>query len=140
MKKPTDELLNILCESSNLDTYFNEEDENLSSIPLHDYLNGLCAKLDMTPAQCIKGSGLDRTYAYQIFSGKKIPSRDKVLALGFGFQLSLDDMQTLLKHTGYPALYPRNRRDCVIIYALQKKSSLITLNETLQDMGHKLIL
>ena len=64
MKKPTDELLNILCESSDLDTYFSEEKENLSCVPLHDYLNKLCSELDMTPAQCIKGSGLDRTYSY----------------------------------------------------------------------------
>ncbi len=139
MKKNTDELLNILKHTPNLDTYLKEETENITSCSLLDYLNRLCLEKNITPAQCIKTSGLDRTYSYQIFSGVKTPARDKVLALCFGFGLSLTEIQSLLKSTGYPILYPKNKRDCVIIFILQRNCSLTDLNELLFDLGYDLL-
>lgn len=139
MNKSTDELLKILKHTPDLNTYLKEEEGSITSCPLQDYLNLLCAEKNISPAQCIKSSGLDRTYAYQIFSGRKSPSRDKVLALCFGFELSLEEVQALLKSTGYPILYPKNERDCVIIFALQRDCSLTDLNELLSDMGYELI-
>ena len=139
MKKTTDELLNTLKNTHNLDDYLSEEEENLSSCTLCEYLNQLCADKNITPAECIKRSGLDRTYAYQIFSGIKVPSRDKVLALCFGFSLTLEEIQTLLKLTGYPILYPKDERDSVIIFALLKSSSLVDTNELLYSTGYSLI-
>lgn len=139
MKKSTDELLNILKHSPDLDSYFKSEKENISSVSLSDYLNRLCAEKNVSPAECIKASGLHRNYAYQIFSGDKIPSRDKVLALCFGFGLSLEETQSLLKSTGYPILYAKNKRDSVIIFALQRNCSLADLDELLFEMKYDLI-
>lgn len=139
MKKSTQELLDILKHAPNLNSYLSEEEENITACPLHDYLNQLCAEKNLTPSHCIKGSGLDRTYCYQIFSGAKTPARDKVLALCFGFGLSLDEIQTLLKSTGYPILYPKNERDSIIIFALQRSCSLTDLNELLFGMDQPLL-
>lgn len=44
MKKSTDELLNILKHSPDLSAYLKEEEENISSCPLSEYLNRLCAE------------------------------------------------------------------------------------------------
>lgn len=139
MKKSTAELLQILKNSPNPAAYLEQEKENLTTCPLPEYLNALCARKNTTPAQCIKASGLDRTYAYQIFNGTKLPSRNKVIALGFGFCLSLADMQEMLKCTGYPALYAKSERDSVIIFALHHGCSLIDLNDLLFQMGFALI-
>lgn len=139
MKKSTDELLNILKHSPDLSAYLKEEEENISSCPLSEYLNRLCAEKNISPAQCIRVSGLDRTYAYQIFSGAKIPGRNKVLALCYGFGLSLDEIQSLLKSAGYPILYAKNERDSIIIFALQRNCALTDLNELLDSMGYPLI-
>ncbi len=139
MKKSTDELLNILKHTPDLNTYFINEDESISSYTLPDYLNQLCMEKNISPAECIRASGLDRTYAYQIFSGSKTPSRDKVLALCFGFGLSFEEIQSLLKSTGYPILYAKNERDSVIIFALQRNFSLTNLNELLFGMEYDLI-
>lgn len=139
MKKSTDELLNILKHTPDLNTYFINEDESISSYTLPDYLNRLCMEKNISPAECIRASGLDRTYAYQIFSGSKTPSRDKVLALCFGFGLSFEEIQSLLKSTGYPILYAKNERDSVIIFALQRNFSLTNLNELLFGMEYDLI-
>lgn len=139
MKKSTDELLNILKHSPDLNTYYEKAAENISFLSVSDYLNKLCAEKNVSPAYCIKYSGLQRNYAYQIFSGKRIPTRNKLLALCFGFQLSLDETQTLLKSTGYPILYAKNERDSAIIYALQRKCSVTDLNELLFHMNLELI-
>ena len=139
MKKSTDELLNILRHTPDLNTYFKNEEENISSCSLADYLNRLCVEKNISPAECIKTSNLDRTYAYQIFSGSKTPSRDKVLALWFGFRLSFEEIQSLLKSTGYPILYAKNERDSAIIYVLQRDGALSDLNELLFHLGYDLI-
>lgn len=139
MKKSTDELLNILKHTPDPNTYLKNEEENISSSSLPDYLNQLCLEKNISPAECIKASGLDRTYAYQIFSGRKVPSRDKLLALCFGFRLSLEEIQSLLKSTGYPILYVKKERDSVIIFALQRNCSLTDLNELLFGMEYDLI-
>lgn len=139
MKKSTEELLQILKKAPDFETFISDESENVGSIPLYSYLKNLCEQKNMLPAHCIKGSGLDRNYGYQIFSGEKHPNRDKVLAICFGFPLCLEEIQSLLKATGYPILYAKEKRDSAIIFALQRNYSLIATNELLLDMGLKLI-
>lgn len=139
MKKTTEELLKTLKHTQNFDTYLKKESDNITACSLSEYLNRLCAEKEMSPAQCIKDSGLDRTYAYQIFSGEKHPIRDKVLALCFGFSLTLEETQSLLKNTGYPPLYPRDGKDSLIIFALQHKLSLSDLNHLLLEKKYTVL-
>ncbi len=65
----------------------------------------------------------------------KIPSRDKLIALCFGMDVSLDEAQTLLKYTGFAPLYPRNKRDIVIVSALENGESVIRCNITLDELN-----
>ena len=88
----------------------------------------------------ISKSGLERSYAYQIFAGKKIPSRDKLLVLAFGMKLTFDEVQQLLKVNGYAQLYPKNKRDSIIIFALYKDQSILELNENLLAMDEMVII
>ena len=85
----------------------------------------------------IRKSGLDRTYCYQIFDGRKRPSRDKVLALCFAMDLSFMEVQQLLKATGYPILYARMERDSAIIFCLQRNCALSDANELLYELGYE---
>lgn len=79
MKKSTEELLKTLKHAPDYDSYLKNEQENFTVCPLSDYLSALCAKKNTAPAQCISRSGLDRTYAYQIFPVTKIPPATKCL-------------------------------------------------------------
>lgn len=139
MKKTTEELLNTLKRTTNIDSFLSEEQENFKTLPLHVYLDRIFAESQISRSRCIQDSGLDRTYCYQIFSGRKLPSRDKVLALCFGLALDFEKTQLLLKSTGYTPLYPRNERDSILIFALQRKISVLETNELLQDLGHSLL-
>ena len=139
MKKSTAELLKTLKHTTNISTYLSQEQENLQALPLHLYLDKMFAEKKKSPSQCIRNSGLDRTYCYQIFSGRKLPSRDKVLALCFGLSLDNEQTQLLLKTTGYTQLYPRNKRDSIIIFALQRNITIIETNELLLDLGYEIL-
>ena len=87
----------------------------------------------------IRNSGIDRGYAYDILSDKKQPSRDKVLLLCLGASFSFEEVQTLLKQTGYPMLYARIARDSAIIFAFRHHMSPIDTNELLYELQFDLL-
>lgn len=139
MKKSTEELLKILKNTSDISDYLEGQQENLNAESLPDTLNSLLEKKSISKSQCIQKSGLDRTYCYQIFSGVKRPSRDKLLALCIAMQLTIEEVQGLLKQAGYAILYPKNQRDSVLLFAFHRKLSLTDTNELLFEMDLPLI-
>ena len=99
MRKSTQELLKILNETPQISDYIEKEEDNMVQAELFQYLNALLNEKQISASQMIKLSGLDRTYAYQILSGTKKPSRDKVLAICFALKLTFEETQNLLKAT-----------------------------------------
>lgn len=134
MKKSTDELLKTLKISS-LDAYLKNNGGELIENPICDYLTAVISEKDLIKSEVIKKSNIQTNYGYQLLSGVKIPSRDKLISLCFGMSLTLDEAQTLLKYAGYAPLYPRSKRDSVIITALQNGESVIRCNITLDDLN-----
>ena len=139
MKKSTEELLSILKNTNNISTYMEDQKETLDPVDLTEALEQLLDARSITKSDCIYRSGLDRTYCYQIFSGRKTPSRDKLLALCLAMELSAAEVQSLLKQTGYAPLYPKLARDSVILFAFYHKLSLTDLNELLYEMDLELV-
>ena len=72
---------------------------------------------------------------YQIFSGEKNPSRDKLLALAFGLALTGDETQRMLKISCNRELYARDTRDALILFALERGNTILEVNESLYDHG-----
>ncbi len=134
MKKSTEELLDILKNSS-LDAYLKNNNGELIENPICDYLTAIIDERNLSKAEVIKNSYIQTNYAYQIFSGLKVPSRDKLISLCFGLSLSIDEAQTLLKYAGYAQLYPRVKRDSVIISALENGKSVIDCNIILDELN-----
>ncbi len=139
MLKKTQDLLEILKGVAQPGDYIEKEEDNLVKMELHEYIRNILNSKGISSGQLIKNSGLDRTYTYQILSGTKKPSRDKVLAICFTLKLSFEEIQDLLKATGYPILYARISRDSIIIFALQHNITLTDTNEMLFDFGYSLI-
>ncbi len=134
MGKTTGELLEILKRSS-LEAYFKENGGELIENPLCNYINALINEKNLKKSDVIKKSNLSESHAYEVFSDKKTPSRDKLISLCFGMGTTLDEIQTLLKYAGYAQLYPRNKRDSVIIDALRRGESVVRCNITLDELG-----
>lgn len=140
MKKSTEELLHTLQHSVSLSDYLKYEQENLASLSLPEALHALLTSKSLGKSDCIKNSGLDRTYCYQIFNGTKTPSRDKLLALCIGMGLSLEEVQTLLNQTGYAPLYPRRQRDSVILFGLSHGLDVCEVNDLLYELSMELLM
>ena len=79
-------------------------------------------------------SGLSKSYIYQIFEGKRKAGRDVMMRIAFGMRLSVEETQRLLTLSGTSVLYPKVRRDAAIIYALDKKSTLIEAELLLEEL------
>ena len=105
------------------------------SMTLSQLLNDLLQRHGIKKADAIRRSELSDDYAYQIFSGLRVPERKKLLSLAIGMQLNLEEMQTLLKTAGYAQLYVKNAFDCVLIYGICKKLSVADINFLLFDYG-----
>ena len=134
----TRELWARLFKAPSIDSLLSWEDDfELPS--LSDYLAGLCEVRDERPEAIINRSGIDRSFGHRIFSGKRNPSRDTVLQLAFGLQLSTDDAQQLLKVARVTALHPKVKRDAVIAYCLHNGKTLIEAQEALHECGLPLL-
>jgi predicted transcriptional regulator len=137
MKKSTDELLNILDKNKNLSEYLSDNKDEFISDSLADYLARLLDEKQLKKAEVIKASLISTVYGYQIFSGLKAPSRDRLIQLALGMRLNLEETQRLLKIGGGSVLYPRNKRDSVIIYAINNSYSVLDCDEVLYELGEK---
>ena len=127
----TNTLMKRLFKAADLDTYLEGNESNLQSPDFYALLKQYCEKRKMLPAQVIEHSQIERTYGHQLFNGTRRPSRDKVIQLALGLGLSVDETQRLLRAAGKSQLYPRLKRDAVILYGIQKKLPILTVQESL---------
>lgn len=134
MKKDTSKLLEELQNCAEFTRFYSEnESELLPRAELSYYLDELIKKHNIKKSEAIKRSELSEVYAYQIFSGIRVPERKKLLSLAIGMGLELDEIQNLLKCTGYAQLYAKNTFDCILIFGICKKLSVVEINYMLFD-------
>ncbi len=135
----TSTLLRRLFKAPDLKRFL-EGNSTEMEIPLfHDYITELCRTMGQVPERVIKMASIERTYGHQLFNGTRKPSRDKVIQLAFGFGLSVDEAQKLLKIAQKSLLYPKIKRDAVILYCLNNQKSIIETQSVLETLGLTLI-
>lgn len=138
-QKPTIELLHEIENIQKIEDYLDTNDNEMTRMTLSEYMDELLRKRSLKKTDIVNGSNLNRVYVYQIFSGSRIPSRDKIIALGFGFRLDLVDMQRYLKQAGHRELYARDKRDAVIIFSVNKGLDLFQTNELLYSLSEQVV-
>ena len=85
--KTTEELKHEIKAATDIEDYLKSNRENLLHGSLPEHLNLLLSQKGLNKADVVRGSLLSRAYVYQIFSGEKTPSRDKLIAIAFGLGL-----------------------------------------------------
>ena len=133
--KSTADLLNEIKSTPNLSEFLKEYSEDISDPKFKEYLKKLLDEKGMTRADAIRKADLSSDYAYQIFSGRKNPSRDKLIRLALGMALTLDETSRLFKLAGVSELYPRIKRDAVILFCIERNISVMTANELLYELN-----
>jgi hypothetical protein len=132
MKKNTTEILNNkILKSDNIEEFLEDNKNSLNNSNFCNVLYKIIEEKELSIANALKKSLINSSYGYQIFNGRRIPSRDKVIQLILGLNLSLSQGNNLLKLTEKSPLYVRNERDAIFIYAINKKMSLIETEELL---------
>ena len=137
MEKSTELLQSELKKAKNPAEFFEENMQVLNGKTVQEFLLELLIKYDLERKEVAVKSGLTGTYPYQIFDGKKAAGRDKLIQLAFGFPLSLDETQHLLKYGGHNELYVKVKRDAYVMFALEKRYDIHKLNELLFECGEK---
>ena len=135
MVKDTSKIVEELGLSPNFKTFYSENNNYMVKESLSELLDKLIVKYDLKKSQVIRAAEMSEVYAYQIFSGLRVPERKKLLCLAIAMKLPLDEVQILLKCAGYSTLYVKLPFDSVILYGVCKKLSVVEINEILYEYG-----
>ncbi len=128
----------IKCADS-ADQFLVKNSEYLLKQNISDALNEALCRTGTSIPMIIKRSGLTRSFVYHIFNGKRMPSRNTMIAIAFGLGLGYDETNALLKKCRFASLYPKDARDAVIIFNLSHNKSIMQTNYDLEDQGFELL-
>lgn len=128
-----------LFNAQDIKAFLNDHNKQMHR-ELSDYLSSQLAQKGLSVADVVRDSGLRKAHVYQVFSGDKMPSRDKLIAIAFGLHLDVVETQRILKIGGYSELYPRIPRDAVILFAILHGMDIGETDDLLDETGFPTIL
>jgi hypothetical protein len=130
-----------------MDILMNAEKEDIDQFT-HKHLAGQCSgfpaymdtiisKKRLKRQDIFQKADLPQKYGYKLLSGEThTTDRDKLLRIFIAMNMTLKETQRALELYGLAALYPKKKRDAVIIIAINKGvSSVDTVNEWLSEQG-----
>ena len=138
MNKSTSDLmatLNSVQGSHELDNYIRSLSDDTIQKTFAGYISYMINEKNLSRAEVISRSLISRTYGYQIFDGTRNANRDKIIALCISTGLTLEETTRGLEIAKEGVLYPRDARDAVIIYAINKRYTVRQLNSRLTENG-----
>ncbi len=138
MAKKTEDLLNQLnSKNKSYDEYLYENNECFLENDLSKLWKTLIKKSNMKKADIINRANIGYTFFYDILKGKKHPSRDTLVRIFLAMQLDIDSCQGVLRLYEWSALYPKIKRDSILIYAMMHNYTLSETEELLEKNGEK---
>ena len=132
MQSITEELLKELHNAKDIKAFFDSHEQDFISETYDSYLNFMMNRNNMTISEIAKSSGVGG-YIYKIFSNERKPSRDVMMAVAFGMNLSLEETQLLLRLSKFALLDSRDKRDSVIIYGFINHLSVFEVDDLLEE-------
>lgn len=136
-EKPTDDLRTELMEENSIQSYLQENQDSFQGASVAELLAEMYERREVSKAALARRAGMSEVYLHQVFSGRRTPSRDRLLCVCMGMEASLEEIQKLLRQAGYAELYPKIRRDAVICHGIMHHKSLGEVNDTLFSEGEK---
>lgn len=136
-EKSTSDLMVELMKMGSFENYMKQNKDVIVTASVADVLNQILERKGLSRARVAKDSGLNEIYAYQVMAGTRTPSRDKVLCICVAIGLTVEEIQGLLKMCGYAPLYPKRKRDAIVLFALKEKRPVSVINEELFNQSEK---
>lgn len=139
--KTTEELTNEIKYAVDINRFKQDNKKEFLDISLSEYLTQLLVKHNVDKSGVFKHAQMtESTYGYEIFNGKKSNvSRDKLIRICFGFPLTCEEADEVLLLGKMRPLYPRDKRDALIMYALNNKYTIDKVNDLLFENKEKII-
>ena len=131
MKKNTSDLQEELMNAPDLDRFLTDNEKNFNTSSIAENIENLFRKKKITKSALAKQSAISEVYLHQVLAGRRKPSRNRILCLCFGLSATLEESQNLLKQCGYAQLFPKDRRDAIIIYGIVHHMDLFAVNDKL---------
>ncbi len=132
-ERSTDDMNTELMNTKDLKKFLEENTGHFSSRDFSRLLKEQIKKAGMNKAKLAKAAGMSEVYLHQLLSGRRFPSRTRLICICIGLGLPLEETQKLLFHSGMGQLYSRNRWDAIIIYGINHHMDLYTINDLLFD-------
>ena len=140
MAKRTNDLMEELSgQDTDLDRYFEENPTSFINVDIKEFWKNAVDTSSKTKSDIINKADMSYCYFYDVINGRKIPSKDKIIRIVLAINLSLDDCQEALRISGKSALYPRIKRDSILIYAINKGYSIYQTNDLLAEHGEEML-
>jgi len=134
----TEELLEQLLAAASPEAYLVEADDSLETRTLAEYLCALEGRKGIRRSRAVRDAGIQETYGLDFFSGKrKNPSRDYVLKLAFGLRCTMPEAQRLLRVARCAELWPKRRRDAIVIFCLEHGLTRAECDDELYRLGEQ---
>ena len=141
MAKSTDELMKILKSEPDIESYIEGNSEDITNISLTQYIEDLLKEKKLTAAKVARRGQMSDSYFYKISQGvKENPSRDKIIQMCFGFALDAEESRRFMRVARVGELYPRIRRDSIILFCLENRIDILECDKKLEEAGDKPIL
>ena len=131
----TGELLEQLLNAPTPEAYL--EQDLVLDRTLPDYLEQLRAARGLKRSEIIRASGLNATFVYDVFKGKSRLGRDNAIMLALGMGCTLLETQRLLRLDGVAELWPKLRRDAIVIWCIEHGFSRQQTDDELYRLGEK---
>lgn len=133
----TEEVLQELLDAPSLDAFV--DGREFPAETLAGFLGHMLEKKHLKRSRVVRMADLNETFGYQIFTGARNPSRDKVLQIAFAMALTLRETNRALRAAGTSSPNPKCRRDAIIIFCIGQGCSLQKVNEELYRLGEETV-
>jgi hypothetical protein len=131
----TEEMLDELLSTPRVQTFLDAH--NLDTPSLAMFLNEQLAARNLKQSDVLRVAGIEPTFGWYIFNGQRGAGRDNVLKICFAMGFDVRTANRALQAAGANTLYPKNRRDAIIIYCLGHSATLLQANEALYGFGEE---
>ncbi len=136
--KRTDDLIEQLkSQEISYEEYLSDNEDAFEVNDISLFWKKIIKKSKMSKIDIINNADIGYTYFYNIIGGKSVPARDTIIKIFLSMPVGLELCQEALKMYNWASLYPKNKRDSILIYALTHNLSLYETEDMLTSQGEK---
>ena len=95
---------------------------------------GMISNPQATASTNLRTNAFFSTLLYDFLNGKQL-SRDRLIVIFLNLKYEYDDICKMLRRFQLPQLYPKNRRDYLIMTGIHKKLSVDKIDLELEQNG-----